>query len=109
MPIYEYHCDACDTDFEEWHRHADDLTEVPCPGCKKTAHRVISNTSFVLKGGGWYVTEYGNRKTDSSGKAGAETASGAPAAETKTEPATPAAEPAPAPAPAKETAVAAAS
>lgn len=66
MPIYEYHCDACDHDFEEWHKHADDIQHVPCPECKSDAHRVISNTSFQLKGGGWYVTEYGNRKPDAA-------------------------------------------
>lgn len=66
MPIYEYRCDACNTVFEEWHRHADDITEVPCPKCHTMAHRLISNTSFVLKGGGWYVTEYGNRKEGAS-------------------------------------------
>ncbi len=64
MPIYEYRCDACGTVFEEWHRHADDIVEEPCPKCRKTAHRLISNTTFVLKGGGWYVTEYGGRKAE---------------------------------------------
>lgn len=64
MPIYEYRCDACGAVFEEWHKQADDIMEQPCPVCAKAAHRQISNTSFVLKGGGWYVTEYGNRKSD---------------------------------------------
>ncbi|SBW05094.1 Regulatory protein, FmdB family [uncultured delta proteobacterium] len=107
MPIYEYRCDACKTVFEEWHRHADDITEVPCPECRTAAHRLISNTSFVLKGGGWYVTEYGNRKTDSASGATAAstgTAESAPAPETKTETAPPAA-----PAAKTETAAAAAS
>ena len=71
MPIYEYHCDACNRDFEEWHKHADDIQHLPCPECKAEAHRVISNTSFVLKGGGWYVTEYGNRKTDGASSSAA--------------------------------------
>ena len=66
MPIYEYHCDACTHDFEEWHKHADDIQKAPCPLCSKKAHRVISNTSFVLKGSGWYVTEYGGRKPEAS-------------------------------------------
>lgn len=66
MPIYEYRCDKCDTVFEEWHKHADNMLEEPCPQCHSPAHRQISNTSFVLKGGGWYVTEYGNRKADAS-------------------------------------------
>lgn len=94
MPIYEYRCDACETVFEEWHKHADDITEQPCPQCDKTAHRLISNTSFVLKGGGWYVTEYGNRQTDSStgaAKDAGETPAAAPAAPTAVAPAAPAA------------------
>ena len=66
MPIYEYQCGACGGVFEEWRRHADDSTEQPCPKCARMAYRVISNTSFVLKGGGWYVTEYGNRKSEAN-------------------------------------------
>ena len=66
MPIYEYHCDKCNNVFEEWHKHIDDIDGQPCPQCHETAHRIISNTSFVLKGGGWYVTEYGNRKSDTA-------------------------------------------
>ena len=66
MPIYEYGCQACGNVFEEWHQHADDIQEEPCPKCKHAAHRLISNTSFVLKGGGWYVTEYGNRKPETA-------------------------------------------
>lgn len=100
MPIYEYGCKACGTVFEEWHQHADDVQEEPCPKCKHAAHRLISNTSFVLKGGGWYVTEYGNRKPEAaSGGAGAPKSTDAPAAAEASPP--PAkAEPAPAPAPA---------
>lgn len=81
MPIYEYRCDTCSNVFEEWHRHADDIAEVACPECKKPAHRLISNTTFVLKGGGWYVTEYGNRQKDTS--ATASTSSSSSGAESK--------------------------
>lgn len=71
MPIYEYSCDKCKKMFEEWTRHIDDNTVQTCPECGGTARRIVSNTSFVLKGGGWYVTEYGNRKgaSDSGGSA----------------------------------------
>jgi putative FmdB family regulatory protein len=80
MPIYEYHCDACGTTFEEWTRRADDATEQPCPQCARTAHRLISHTSFVLKGGGWYVTEYGNRKSEPSADGAPAEAAGKPPA-----------------------------
>lgn len=111
MPIYEYRCDACDTVFEEWRRHADDITEEPCPKCQTTAHRLISNTSFVLKGGGWYVTEYGNRKAEGDAKASSNASTDTPpsASETKTEPAATPVAPAAAPAAKAETTAAAAS
>ncbi len=63
MPIYEYRCQQCQNVFEEWLKSFDD--EAPnCPSCGGQAERIMSNTTFVLKGGGWYVTEYGNHKGD---------------------------------------------
>ncbi|CAK7002142.1 MAG: hypothetical protein DELT_00073 [Desulfovibrio sp.] len=101
MPIYEYHCDACDTVFEEIHPHIDDVVVEPCPKCGKEAHRMISNTTFVLKGGGWYVTEYGNKKSDAAASGAAKDTSAAKPETSKPEtPKTEAAPPAPAPAPA---------
>ena len=93
MPIYEYRCTKCDKVFEEWHRHIDDDLSHPCPDCQGTAERLVSNTSFVLKGGGWYVTDYGNRKNDPKGESTASPAPSAPTAEAK-----PVAETKPAPA-----------
>ena len=59
MPIYEYHCEACGHEFEVMQK----ITEEPirkCEQCgKMKAKRSISRTSFVLKGSGWYVTDYG--------------------------------------------------
>ena len=63
MPIYEYRCKICHQVFEEWCKHVEDGNgSRVCPICKGEAQRLISNTSFALKGEGWYVTEYGNRK-----------------------------------------------
>jgi putative FmdB family regulatory protein len=56
MPIYEYRCEHCG-DFEEMQR----ITDPPlarCPRCHRKVRRLISNTSFQLKGSGWYVTDY---------------------------------------------------
>ena len=64
MPIYEYRCTKCNKVFEEWHRHIDDDLRHPCPDCQGIAERIVSNSTFMLKGGGWYVTDYGNRKND---------------------------------------------
>jgi len=57
MPIYEYRCQECQQSFEEWQK---DFSEhhVPCPVCGGKAERLISSTSFVLKGGGWYSDLY---------------------------------------------------
>ncbi|GAB6177009.1 zinc ribbon domain-containing protein [Desulfobaculum senezii] len=72
MPIYEYRCNDCKQVFEEWQRNFDDK-EVPCPVCGGASQRLISNTSFVLKGSGWYVTDYcqggshGSAKSDVAG------------------------------------------
>jgi putative FmdB family regulatory protein len=66
MPIYEYKCNKCGV-FEVMQK----ITDSPlkkCPTCKGKAERQISNTSFVLKGSGWYVTDYARKgaKSDST-------------------------------------------
>ncbi|ORJ63312.1 zinc ribbon domain-containing protein [Geothermobacter hydrogeniphilus] len=40
MPIYEFHCAACDRTFEKL-SHSD-VTEHPCPDCGATAAKAIS-------------------------------------------------------------------
>jgi putative FmdB family regulatory protein len=60
MPIYEYSCPKCG-EFEITQR----ITDAPlkkCPTCKTKVQKLISNTSFQLKGSGWYVTDYGGKK-----------------------------------------------
>ena len=67
MPIYEYRCVECHQVFEEWCKHVEDGNRSrSCPICKGQAQRLISNTSFALKGGGWYATEYGTHKNRSA-------------------------------------------
>jgi putative FmdB family regulatory protein len=56
MPIYEYRCEHCGT-FEEMQRMSDPPL-AKCPTCKRKVRRLISSTSFQLKGTGWYVTDY---------------------------------------------------
>ncbi len=57
MPIYEYRCNDCQQLFEEWQKGFEDR-EMFCPVCGGTSSRLISNSAFVLKGSGWYVTDY---------------------------------------------------
>jgi putative FmdB family regulatory protein len=62
MPIYEYACPNCRNVFEKWLKLSETTGSANCPQCGSRAQHIISNTSFVLKGGGWYVTDYGYRK-----------------------------------------------
>ena len=64
MPIYEYKCDVCTNIEEQIQRH--DVDEIECPVCNNTAKRIISLSSFELKGGGWYKDGYGMKKSESS-------------------------------------------
>lgn len=68
MPIYEYHCIQCNNIFEEWSKSASSHEHKTCPSCGGDAKQLISNTAFILKGGGWYVTEYGNKKGEEQNK-----------------------------------------
>jgi putative FmdB family regulatory protein len=67
MPIYEYQCQKCDERFEVMQRISDDTLE-SCPKdkCPRKGHgkgsltKLISKTSFALKGGGWAKDGYGS-------------------------------------------------
>jgi putative FmdB family regulatory protein len=63
MPTYEYRCSNCAHEMEAVQRiSADALTT--CPECSdETLKRLISQSSFMLKGGGWYGTDYAGKKT----------------------------------------------
>src|SRR3954465_2399520 len=64
MPVYEYECGACSHRFEEWQKMSDKPIKT-CPKCKKKkVERLISQTSFQLKGGGWYKDLYSSAKSD---------------------------------------------
>ena len=68
MPIYEYQCQKCGT-FEVSQR----ITEKPlvkCPTCKGKVKKLISNTSFQLKGTGWYITDYARKGQNGDSKSG---------------------------------------
>jgi putative FmdB family regulatory protein len=72
MPIYEYQCQKCQTLFEEWQSGFEEL-EMECPQCGEQSKRLISQSSFHLKGSGWYADGYSGKKPESSpGKGGAE-------------------------------------
>jgi putative FmdB family regulatory protein len=61
MPIYEYKCKKCGKEYEIFQK----ITEparTSCKFCKGPAQKLISRTTFHLKGSGWYVTDYGGKK-----------------------------------------------
>ncbi len=65
MPLYEYQCDACGQIIEELQKFSDPPLTA-CKHCQGTLTKLISHSAFHLKGGGWYVSEYGSRKPNSA-------------------------------------------
>lgn len=58
MPIYEYRCTRCGHEMSHFHRRRSD-PRPPCEECgEDSLEKLISLSSFSLKGDGWYVTDY---------------------------------------------------
>ncbi|HXL41886.1 MAG TPA: zinc ribbon domain-containing protein [Actinomycetota bacterium] len=57
MPTYEYQCDKCGRTFEVRQRISAPPLKT-CETCGGAVRRLISSTTFILKGEGWYVTDY---------------------------------------------------
>jgi len=57
MPTYEYRCDKCSNEFEAIQKITDDPL-MSCTKCGGHVQRLIGATNFILKGGGWYKTDY---------------------------------------------------
>jgi putative FmdB family regulatory protein len=98
VPTYEYQCGQCDRTFEVRQR----ITAEPlkrCEQCGGPLRRLLSPAPFILKGEGWYVTDYPSQarkqaleaeksgtktktdsKTDSKDAASAEKSSTSPSA-----------------------------
>lgn len=85
MPIYEYECTQCGNVEEVIQKFSDEpLTE--CTHCSGKLQKLVSHSSFHLKGTGWYVTDYANpskkeiaaAKKDSGASSGKDKKSTAP-------------------------------
>ena len=61
MPIYEYKCRKCGKQYELFQNITDPVVKA-CKFCKGPVNKLISMSSFHLKGSGWYVTDYGGKK-----------------------------------------------
>lgn len=57
MPTYEYECSKCRRVFEVRQRISEPALTTH-EGCGGEVHRLISPAPFILKGEGWYVTDY---------------------------------------------------
>lgn len=64
MPIYEYVCQKCGHHLEIMQKMSDKPL-AKCPECKGKFEKIFSQTSFQLKGSGWYASDYaGGKKSD---------------------------------------------
>jgi putative FmdB family regulatory protein len=61
MPIYEYKCKKCGSEFEVFQKISDADVK-SCKSCRGPVHKLVSLSSFQLQGSGWYVTDYGGKK-----------------------------------------------
>jgi putative FmdB family regulatory protein len=67
MPIYEYECKGCGKHFELWQKITDEPLKV-CKECGGELIKLISESSFILKGTGWYVTDYARKEKEKKEK-----------------------------------------
>lgn len=72
MPIYEYQCESCGAHIEKLQKVSDPVLK-ECPACHKPSlKKMISASSFRLKGTGWYETDFktGKKKHGTDDKTG---------------------------------------
>lgn len=62
MPVYEYQCTECGQIQEAFQKISEPALKT-CSHCRGNLTKLISQSSFHLKGSGWYVTDYGGAKT----------------------------------------------
>jgi len=60
MPIYEYECTKCGQ-IEEVLQKFSEKPLSKCKHCSGKLHKLISQSTFHLKGSGWYVTDYAKK------------------------------------------------
>ena len=57
MPIYEYRCTSCGNEFEIIQKVGARALR-KCEECSGKLEKLISRTSFQLRGGGWFASDY---------------------------------------------------
>ncbi|MFZ9594568.1 MAG: FmdB family zinc ribbon protein [Bdellovibrionia bacterium] len=92
MPLYEYQCLQCEKVHEVMQKFSDAPLQT-CPECQGSVTKLMSLSSFALKGSGWYTTDYKKSKSSGGSTAGAGAAGSKEASAPSTQPTT---QPAPA-------------
>jgi putative FmdB family regulatory protein len=69
VPIYEYSCTKCGKTVEAMQKMSDPPLK-KCPQCGGALAKMMSSTSFVLKGTGWYATDYAKKSNGSGNGSG---------------------------------------
>jgi len=67
MPIYEYKCNKCGKQFEAFQGISDPELK-SCKFCKGKVQKLMSLSSFSLKGTGWYATDYKGKQPSTTTK-----------------------------------------
>ncbi len=70
MPLYEYQCEECGLRFEVRQKFSDAPIEC-CSKCGGHVQKLISQTAFTLKGGGWYQQGYSQQASCPAASTGA--------------------------------------
>jgi putative FmdB family regulatory protein len=90
VPTYEYQCDKCRQIFEIRQRISEPALTVH-DGCGGPVHRLLSAAPFILKGEGWYVTDYPSearkkaKESEKGASSGGDAKPAAASTDTKTE------------------------
>ena len=79
MPLYEYQCEACGLQFEVRQKFSDKPVS-ECRECGGSVQKLISQSGFALKGGGWYQQGYGQKSACATAAPKSEACAGCPKA-----------------------------
>jgi putative FmdB family regulatory protein len=84
MPIYEYQCSACGHRLDALQKISEDaLTD--CPACHKAdLQKLVSASSFQLKGTGWYATDFRTTTKETTKETKTDAGTSPPSSDTKT-------------------------
>ncbi|MDH4318414.1 MAG: zinc ribbon domain-containing protein [Desulfobulbaceae bacterium] len=81
MPVYEYECKSCENIFEIQQKISDDPL-ASCPDCGSEVKKIVSRSSFHLKGQGWYNDGYSGSSNAAAKKSEKKDTGAAPACQT---------------------------